>query len=83
MVISKMPEVIFKVLCANDSDSCDRVKKVMKDLHFSIDTDHKGRDFDHIGRKNFPSFLEARKDAKEIESVTGSDLVSIKIRPKL
>lgn len=78
-----MPEIVFKVLCANDSDACDRVKTVMRRLHFNIDAEHKGRDFDHIGTKSFTSYIDARKDAKEIEAESGLDLVSIKLRPKL
>ena len=73
-----MPEILFKVLCANDSDACDRVKSIMKD--FVIDPNAKGRDFDYIGVKNFDCFLDARQRAKEIHWGAGIDLIDIKLR---
>lgn len=70
--------MLFKVLCANDSDACDRVKSIMSD--FQIDAQNKGRDFDHVGKKNFESILDARKRADEIIKEAGIDLVDIKLR---
>lgn len=75
-----MPEVMFKVLCANDTDACDRVKQIMGD--FQIDPAAKGPDFDHIGIKKFNSLLDARLRANEITQTAGLDLINIKMRLK-
>ena len=76
-----MPEVVFKVLCANDSDASDRVKSTMKD--FIVDAHAKGRDFDYVGVKYFDSLLDARRRASEITRDAGIDLIDIKLRFKL
>ena len=78
-----MPEIVFKVLCANDSDSCDRVRQIMRDMNFRVDDRHKGRDFDHIGIKNYDSVLEAKKEEKEIAEIAGLDVLRIKLRSSL
>ncbi len=53
-----MQEIEFRVLCANDSTSCDLVKGMMVD--FKITQAGNTDDFDHKGVKIFESLAESK-----------------------
>ena len=73
-----MQEIEFCVLCANDGDSCDLVKGLMKD--FRIVQAHKTDDFDHKGVKQFNSKTEAVRRMDKIKSLAGDNLLDITMR---
>lgn len=70
-----MQEIEFRVLCANDDDSCNFVKGFMKD--FQITPANKTDDFDHKGVKQFNSRAEAVQRVDEIKSLAGENLIDI------
>ena len=75
-----MQEVEFRVLCANDGDSCNLVKGFMKD--FKITQASKIDDFDHKGVKQFKSIVEATRRVGEIKSLAGDNLIDITMHVK-
>ena len=75
-----MPEIVFKVLCANDGDACNNVKAIMKDFDIK---NSDSRQYDHTGTKKFESYLDAYKKMLEIKEKAGSDLLSIQLHPKI
>ncbi len=70
-------EVEFKVLCADDSTACERVKKIMND--FKIQSAKKTDTYDHKGTKTFSSVKEALRRVDEIKSAAGNDVIDIEI----
>lgn len=70
-----MKEFEFRVLCANDGDSCSFVRNVMKD--FKITQANKTDDFDHKGVKQFNSRADALQCLYEIKKLSGQHMVDI------
>ncbi len=70
-----MQVIEFRVLCANDGDSCNFVKGFMKD--FRITQANKTDDFDHKCVKQFNSRAEAVQRIDEIKSLAGENLIDI------
>lgn len=73
-----MHEIEFDVLCANDSDACNRVKDIMSD--FKISSAEKTDDFDHKGVKVFDTIKEAEARIDEIKSIAGENVIDITMR---
>ena len=70
-----MQEVEFRVLCANDGESCDLVKGVMSDFKISPAGETDG--FDHKGVKMFESVAEAELRVDEIKRKAGKNVLNI------
>ena len=71
-----MPKVIFKVLCAANEDSCERVRGLMKDFILEPYREH---GFEYIWKKNFGTVLEADREKNKISDLAGDDLADIKL----
>lgn len=80
-----MPEIVFRVLSADEGVGNERVKEIMRNRGFKIveSVGQELRDSNFKGVKSFVSYLEAQGEKKEIEAQAGIDLVHIKLRPNL
>jgi hypothetical protein len=75
--MNRMIEAEFDVLCANDKDACERVKKTMGD--FKLLSAKKTDSFDHKGIRQFSSVKEILQRVDEIRSKNHEDLIDIEI----
>ena len=70
-----MKDFEFRVLCANDDNSCSFVRKVMKD--FKLTRANKIDDFDHKGVQQFNSRVDALQRLYEIKKLSGQHIIDI------
>ncbi|HEX9845513.1 MAG TPA: hypothetical protein VGA92_03505 [Candidatus Nitrosotenuis sp.] len=73
-----MPEVEFRVLCANTEIACNRVKTLMNDFS-SIKDAKKDHVYDHFGTRKFDSVADAIKRKNQLYTQAGNDVCDIKL----
>ena len=73
-----MPQVEFRVLCANDGKACGRVKSLMKDFP-DLKNAPRSQIYDHHGRRYFKTVAEAKARVREIYARAGNDVLGIEL----
>ena len=73
-----MPEVEFRVLCANTEIACNRVKTLMSDFP-SLSDAKKDHVYDHFGTRKFNSVAEAIQRKNQLYTQAGNDVTDIKL----
>lgn len=73
-----MPEVEFRVLCADRKDACERVKERMSDFK-KLENASQAEPYDHYGKRRFESVRDAITRRNKLLKESGNDIKGIEL----